>query len=315
VGARLGIALAIAAAVVVGGYFLYGAVFESGPDRVRHVARADAGTAVAPAPSPDAAPDDTPRVTVAAVSGGVEREIDGVRWEPVTAGTELDPEDVIRTGADGAVTIMVGQTEVVMDADTQIAVPAITETVGRIRLGQGRIAASVPGGDGASFGVAVEGSEAVAETAEGDFAVLSSGGGDATVASTRGVVKVTARDKTVEVGEGEQSFVRRGAAPTEPTAIPGSLFLKVQQPGRRQRDRRYKVHGSTTPGAVISVNGVRVYVDDTGEFSRVVSLREGKNKVVVRGLDASGRRETSSVDVTVDQTGPDVGGDVKWGTP
>ena len=310
--ARLGIAVALVLAIVGGGYLLYGVLFDDAP---APAAAAPPDAAPSAAVPPDAVAATNQRVVVSSVEAVVERQVPGGDWEPIAAGAVLSPDDVLRTGSDGAVTVAVGQTVVRMDPNTQIAVPAITSTVSRVRLGQGRIAATVPESAGTTFGVDVEGSDAVAETEAGDFAVLSDGAGEAVVAAERGVVRVTAKQKTVEVAAGQQSVVRRDTAPTAPTAVPPSLFLKISSPGAKQRAKSYAVKGKTTPGAIISVNGVRVEVDETGEFSQVVALKEGRNKVTVASQDVTGRQKESEVRVVVDSTGPNVGGDVQWGNP
>ncbi len=312
-GTRVAVAIAMVAAIVGGGYLLYGALFEDDNTATPAPAPADAA-AVAVAPPPDAAPS-APSVVVTSVEGTVERRTGEHTWEPIAAGAALSPDDVLRTGDDGAVAIAVGDAEVRMDPNTQIAVPAITETVAGVRLGQGRIAANVPGDSGRVFGVNVDGSDAVAETSSGEFAVLTSGDGEAIVAATRGTVRVTAKQKTVEVTAGELSVVERGAPPSAPKAIPSSLFLKVKRPGKKQRSKKYTVRGKTAPGAVIRVNGVPVRVDASGAFSEVIALEEGKNDVAIESRDVGGRREKQRVEVVVDSTGPRVGGDVKWGNP
>jgi hypothetical protein len=117
----------------------------------------------------------------------------------------------------------------------------------------------------------------------------------------------------VDVAAGEETIVRKGMAPSAPRKIPASLFLKVQRPKRVQREKTLAVRGKTAPGSIIRVNGVAVKVGDTGEFTSVVALKEGKNNVEVESHDASGRRKKDTVPVVVDSRGPNVGGDVTWG--
>ncbi|RMH38032.1 MAG: hypothetical protein D6689_20385 [Deltaproteobacteria bacterium] len=308
---RLAAACALAAAVVALAVAVSRTLFEDAP--VVPADAAPARAAAAPPRPPDAAPAGGV-AWVVDVTGVVERATSGGRWTPVAAGDTLSVDDVLRTGTLGRVTIAVGDAEVRLDPDTVFAVSALTDAVTRVQLGEGRIAATVRDG-GRRFGVAVRGSDAVAETAAGAFSVLSAGHGDATVAATRGEVTLSANRRTVTVRAGQQSVVAPGSAPTAPAPIPPSLFLKVKAPGRVARSREVTLRGRTAPGAVIRINGERVAVDPSGAFEHSVALREGRNRVDVETRDATGRARTSQVDVEVDTTGPAVGGDVVWGAP
>lgn len=305
--------LALAAVVVLlgAGVLAYPRIFgDRSTPQASAPTRADAG--VAPSPAIDA----TVAVAVVAIratNGTVERRVgDDDLWQPVEVGEELAIDDVIRTGADGALVLAVGAAEVRLDPDSTIGVAQLERAVTRLRIDDGRVAAVVPPGGG-GLGIAVGEGGAVAETDEGEFSVLSTGDGGATVASTAGEVKVTSAGKTVAVPAGRQTRVAKGAAPTAPRAIPTSLFLKVKSSRKVLQKTTYSVRGETSPGAVISVNGVKVQVDENGEFVSVVTLREGKNEVTVRGRDATGRTQRSTVGLVVDTKGPRVGGDVQWG--
>ena len=315
-GNRLIIAFAITAVVVVAGFIGYRAMFgsDSSPtetrssDRERGADEPRSVDAAAPA-EPEFA------VKVTAVSGVVERQTADSSWIAVNEGDELSFDSIIRTGADGLLTLDVGGVaEVEVDASSQISVPALTRTVKRVQLGEGRLSARVPSGSDGSFGVSVRGGDAVAQTSEGEFAVLSGGEGEMTVAATKGSVTLTSHDESVVLAEGELSIAERNVAPTAPRPIPPSLYLKVLKPKRRvQRSKQLDVAGTTEPGAVISVNGVRVAVGPNGEFSTVVTLDEGKNDVRVGTRDVTGRSKDDKIKVTVDSKGPTVGGEVKWG--
>lgn len=311
-GKRLGIALAIAVVLVLVAQLAYRALFSSedkGAETAQRVTRdggvhnrdhADAATA-------------EPSVQVTAVRGTVERLRDG-KWLSVSADDALAADDVIRTGPDGRVSLDVDGVAVDVDGDSEVALPVLTRNVSRIRLGQGRVSARVPDDRRGDFGVAVKGSDAVAETgAAGEFAVQTSGRGEMAIATTKGKVKVTAKGKSVDVTAGQQTTVPVNKAPRAPTAIPKSLLLKVARPRGVQRHKRLTVSGRTTPGSIIKINGVAVKVDDKGQFSTVVALREGRNQVRVQGRDVAGNEKESRIPVSVDSQGPNVGGNVTWG--
>lgn len=302
-GKRLAVAALAVIAIGIALVVLSGRLFHE-PAPEASVVATDAAVA-------DAADERWRTVAVLEVSGSASRRATGGAWTPLLSGDILAIDDVIRTGDDGTVSLDVGGVaQVTVDPGSQISVPALTRTLGRIALEQGRVAARV-GGRGA-FGVTVPDTDTLARTDRGAFAVIASGGGEATVAATEGQVEVIAADTEVTVAAGEQTQVRAGGPPTAPQAIPPSLFLKVERPGRVVRSRQVELRGTTAPGAVLRVNGVRVVVSEAGEFSAAVPLEEGDNRVAVETVDVAGRRESTDVDVTVDSRGPKVGGDVTW---
>ena len=83
-------------------------------------------------------------------------------------------------------------------------------------------------------------------------------------------------------------------APTStpiPTAIPiPRLVLDVQGPadGTTVQNAAVVVHGLTSPGATLTVNGEVVFVDRDGRFQTEVTLVAGDNRVEVIATDATG---------------------------
>lgn len=302
-GKRLAMAAVVVVAIGLALVALSGRLFrEPGPQ---------ARTVGSDAAAADAGDERWRTVRVLEVSGTASRRLGDGTWSPLATGDVLAVDDVLRTGEDGTVSLDVGGVaEVTVDPGSQISVPALTRTLGRVALEQGRVAARVPGRG--AFGVMVPTSDAEARTERGSFAVIASGEGQATVAATEGEVAVTAADEQVTVRSGQQTQVQRGAPPGAPQPIPPSLFLKVERPSRVVRARQLQLRGSTAPGAVLRVNGVRVQVSESGEFTTAVPLDEGENQVVLETRDVSGRSEGADVEVTVDSRGPRVGGDVTW---
>ena len=80
-----------------------------------------------------------------------------------------------------------------------------------------------------------------------------------------------------------------------PTRSPASrLVLDVQGPldGDTVQADALVVYGSTTPGAIVTINGEQTSVAETGRFQMVVSLVEGVNVIDVLATDDRGGRET-----------------------
>ena len=80
-----------------------------------------------------------------------------------------------------------------------------------------------------------------------------------------------------------------------PAPIPVGFFLKVTEP----KDEGIltasvlRVSGTTTPDAVVSVNGEVVEVDEWGNFTTMVTLEEGPNTIEVIATDFEGNKEST----------------------
>ncbi len=278
-----------------------------------------AAPAPAPAPVPVPAPVARPapatpaaQITVKAVRGRVERRRGGAAVA-LDAGDKLDLDDVVRT-ADGTATLELGDAaRVEIDPGSTVSVLQLAQDASRIRLADGRISAEVARDD-RHLRVEVADSDAVAEAARSRFAVLTDGNGHAAVASRDGAVLLSARGRTVTIGGGQQSVVAPGLPPSAPARVPPTLFLKVSGPrAAAQREKSTTVAGSTVPGAVVSVNGVRAVAGADGNFAATVPLRDGENALLVRAQDALGRRSQHALpSVTVDATAPTVESKVTW---
>ncbi len=268
---------------------------------------------VAPVTTPDAAAEKARPQVVAEIEGTVERlDADGT-WKPIVAGTTLSADDRVRTKSGARAIIQVDKSRVVLDENTNVSVSGIRAAVSEVRLKVGRVSADVSAGAGRPLNIRREGADLVARTAKGRFSMMATKRGDTFVASSAGKVDVTANNKTVTVAKGEQTSVLKGKAPTAPQKIPASLFLKLHKSYAKSRSKRYLVRGKADPFARITVNGIPVQVSSTGEFSQIVSLREGFNKVKVKSKTVSGRTKDGTVNVAVDTSGPDVKGTVEWG--
>jgi len=83
--------------------------------------------------------------------------------------------------------------------------------------------------------------------------MISDGRGQVAVAASAGTVKLVSAGASVDVTPGQVARVDGEAAPSAPTTIPTSLFLKVAAPARViQRERETVVQGTATPGALVN---------------------------------------------------------------
>ena len=266
-------------------------------------------------PPAAAAPAPVARVVrVSAVDGKVVRQHAGGATTPLRVGDVLSADDLVRTDDGGTVTLDVaGVADVQVAARTQVSIGDLTETLSKVRLSDGRIAATVHGGAERSLEVDAPSSGAVANARAGEFSMLSAGT-QVSVATRSGEVVLSARGRSVRIGSGQLSVVERDRPPTAPQAIPASLFLKLGAARPiTQRAKTTTVYGATTPGAVVSINGVRVAADGKGEFSSTVALKEGANNIAVESGDVLGRSERAAWPrVTVDNSAPNTKTKVEW---
>ena len=274
-----------------------------------HLAPSRSETAPQPSVRRPAVPVDVKAPSSAAVvevEGNLQKRR-GADWVAVASGDVLEADDVIRTGTDGKATIAVAGQQVTLHARTELTIDEISEKVNLV-LAEGRLSAAKRDG---ALRIEVRNSDAAAEAVGAEFEVMSAGQGDLTVATLAGAVDLSAAGKRVRVAAGDQSVALRGRAPSVPAAIPPSLFLKVNAAGGG-RDKRAKVRGETAPGAIVSVNGVRMLVASEGGFELEVPLKEGKNTLVVRVEDVRGRVESAQISKRVDTRSPSLETEVEW---
>jgi len=297
-GKRVLIAALTVAALVVLGQAVFWSIFEA-PEQL------NAPPVPTPAPPSAAEADAGPvkQVNVLSITGQVTRKGDDATWVPVKQGDELTRNVAIRTADDATAVLAIGDTATATIHEQSVfSVDEITRRVAKVRMERGRMDAVVHGTDGSKLQVGTRDSDAIAEASKGEFSMLANGKGDFVVASRKGRVTVSAKNKSVEVLPGKRTVVRRGAAPSESVAIPKSLLLKVKAPvTREQREKSLRVSGRTNPGALVSVNKLEpIQADSKGNFSTVVSLRTGSNRIAVVARDVSGRiqhQELGSVTV------------------
>jgi hypothetical protein len=269
---------------------------------------------LAPPPAAGAKPKPAVSARITRIEGVVERRSGAQEYRPIAAGDTLLAEDSLRTRGGGSAELEIGRGAQVEVAErSEFRIGELSEGLSQVRLEGGRIHARVQGGGSSTLRVEVKDSDAVVETQAGEFAMLRSGDAQVTVATNEGEVDVTAKQQRVRLAKGEQSVVVAGQAPSLPSRIPPSLFLKISRTPRQLSKPTARIGGETTPGAIVEVNGKPVRVEADGRFSADVRLIEGRNELVVSAQDAAGRTESQRLaPVTVDTTAPEIKGRVVW---
>lgn len=310
--------LAILAALPVG-YFLFLYQPETPPPS------AVVAPAPAPAPTPEPAPAPEPppepklaELKIQEIQGTVEvrhhHEADAA-WKPAQPGEALHPKDSVRT-ADGSYAVLIGgeAVQVRMEPGTEMSVAELTTELSRLMLENGMTTARVRAGGQHTLEIDAVGSGAVARTEAGNFTMTNDGKGTVGVGTREGEVALLGKGRVVIVRAGQQSIVRPGQAPSDPTPVPTSLLLKVNWPAKanKLKKRQVLVTGSTEPGARVEVAGKMITPDTNGRFSHTVALQEGANDVAVRAHSVGGLRQEEQRQLKVDTKAPSVKFDDLW---
>jgi len=245
---------------------------------------------------------------VTSVDGTVEIRRAGGEWGQVQAGQTLQASDGVRTGERGKATLSGGdQYEVQLEAQTEVAVDELTDSISRVMLGGGMATAKVQGGGKHVFEVHARNSDAVARTRKGTFAISNNLEGTVAVGTREGEVEFAGRGKTVIVRAGQGSVVLPGQAPSDPTTLPTSLLLKVDWPGEKiLRKADITVAGLSEPGALVTVQGRTAVVDSEGKFRVKVKVKEGKIPLRVEARSVSGQEQRAEQEIRVDTRAPQV---------
>jgi hypothetical protein len=91
----------------------------------------------------------------------------------------------------------------------------------------------------------------------------------------------------------------RDSGPGNPDVAPPSLVLKRPYP---LGGPFYMIEGNTDAGATVTINDEDVEVESSGHFKKLVSFNKiGRNAVVVKAVNASGKAQVQSVSVVVEE--------------
>jgi hypothetical protein len=240
--------------------------------------------------------------------GSVEIRVGDAPWQPAQVGTRVAAGADVRTGPDGVAALSYGDgVNAEVRSGSMVRVDRLDDEVTRFVVGRGLVIIDVDEQKKKDRVVqlAAEGSDALVETRSGRVAVLNDGNGQVQTAVTRGEAMLSANGGTVKLGEGQQSLVAKDQPPSAPAEIPKSLLLKVKWPSGKTSKRRHRIQGTANPGALVRVGKQVIAADREGRFSAVVDLDEGRNRIVVRAVDVTGRAESAeSPDITVDTEAP-----------
>jgi hypothetical protein len=310
----VGVGVAVSARLEVGATSSTAA--PSTPPTVASALAASPTTPALPSTAPlneGSQPSSTAMVTMR--KGSVESRRGAGPWQALDDGAVLSENDVVRTGRRAEVELRFGeQIEVRLSPRSELTIRDLSEAVSRIRLDQGHVTAVV-GSTGQVLRVQVRNTDAEVRSERGAFGLATDGNGQLAVAATTGRVSVETPKAAVDVAEGQFTTVVGDQAPTPPTALPASLFLKVGALAATQTNQAATtVRGTTAPGAVVRIGDHVAPADASGSFAVKVPLREGLNELRVEVVDAAGRWQDQALPpITVDRSKPPLDAAIQWG--
>ncbi|AFE05161.1 hypothetical protein COCOR_03340 [Corallococcus coralloides DSM 2259] len=229
-------------------------------------------------------------------------------WEPARKDMPLRPTDVVRTGRGSWAVVLNGEAvELRLEAETEISVEELSNELSRVMLSSGLATATVRGRSNVrhTFILKAKGANAEASTAQGTFTMSNNGNGTVSVGTREGDVKLADKEgRYVIVRAGQRSIVRPGMEPSKPEPIPSTVFVKMEWPTGKQRNREVAVVGRTDPGNRVTVDGVNVPTDADGGFTLSLSLKNGPNPVQVTAVNVGGARQTEQQELTFEAPPP-----------
>lgn len=253
-----------------------------------------------------------PSAEVQEVHGLVEVQQPGGGWRALRSREQLNVDDVIRTAGGAHASLRLGKNVRVHVAEaTTLSIEQVSATLSKVSLDDGRVVSKVEGDGDFRFRVEIRNSNAIAETAFGEFGVLQRGSSPAAVAAKSGDVELRGKHGKVRIGAGEMSQVSATTAPSAPSKILSSLYLKFAPTPQVSRKKSVALEGTTLPGASVTVAGKRTAADASGKFRQQVALKQGENEILVVVEDPLGRTTSATPKITV-RSGPKVQGEVQW---
>jgi hypothetical protein len=234
----------------------------------------------------------------------------------LSTGDLVGVDDVITTDHAGAAALQYGNGAQLMLAQATTMKVLEANSVGvQIELDRGEVTARVRAG-APPLNISNRGRTVGATDA--DFTVMVGREGGLSAASQRGSLGLSGFGEIQGVDAGTEVHTdgQQGAVLS---AVSESLLLDVEWPiDEPTRSPEVEVSGVTGPYATVTVgegrDAVRVRADRDGRFRATVGLAEGKNEVMLKVRDITGREATQVQTVRRDSTAPVIeAAEVVWG--
>jgi hypothetical protein len=110
-------------------------------------------------------------------------------------------------------------------------------------------------------------------------------------------------DDTPSLGDSVPADTSVAEPATVPPSVAPTLFLTLANPVEQDVEvpldmAQLTIQGMTLPGAVVSVDGDLVDIDDQGNFGAVAPLEQGANEIEIVASDDHGDQISTSIFVT-----------------
>lgn len=229
------------------------------------------------------------------------------------ASRSLRPGDVlventsVSTDASSTLSLKVGDGETVeLQPGSQLAVKSVTRDGVSFELKLGQVEASVKRFRGRSVAFGVKDNTDQVRTQQGSLRISTDGKGVMDVAALSGTVERIQPGKApVVMPTGTREVLAVNGAPLLSGKIPEKVSLNVTWPEQTTLTTSLlTVSGVSTPGSRVTVAGQRVDVDEKGNFSTSVTLKEGSNRVRVEAIGMGAPATSESPELVVDTRPP-----------
>lgn len=241
-------------------------------------------------------------ITVA--EGSVEIESGGV-WIPVLAGGKISKNAKIRVvGEKGAVLALADGVNLEVKKGSELTVEDIGKKGATLKLASGEVKTEIRE-DIKDVSLTIKSAGRSLKATSGSLVLSSDGKETFTLASLRGGARfimdnieftLKEKEKTIFSGKGKIIKVKKEKP----------LELSVKWPPEKINFTDLTLEGKTEPGVRIVTDGKIVYAGADGTFSIDITLKEGKNEVVLVARDVLERERVEKREIEVDTTLPDI---------
>lgn len=243
---------------------------------------------------------------VLSLNGAVEiRRAGSTEWVTLTLGDPVLVGDKVRMPADGQLELSFDLAQIRMQEGSELELTLLDPREVRLEV-TGTVDVDMPGGE-----TSISGGGHVARTRGGRVS-FSYDGHTATAGALSGEASLTSNGQTVSLGEGEFATTRESGL-TRPAKMPRTFTLEVAWPPELETNKAsILIKGKVSARARVSVGGRRVEPAPDGTFEGKVTLKPGRQTVIVSASDTFGRRTAKAHQYVLDPSALKIKGAVEY---
>lgn len=243
---------------------------------------------------------------VLSLGGAVEIRREGSeQWVTLAVGDPVQVGDRVRMAANGQLELSFDVAQIKLHEGSELELTLLEPREVRLEV-DGAVEVAMPGGE-----VAISGGGHQARSRGGRVS-FSYDGQAATAGALEGEASLTSGGQTVALGEGEFAMTRE-AGLTPAAKMPRAFSLEVAWPAAKETSKTsLTIKGKVNAPARVFVGGRKVERAPDGSFEGQVTLRPGKQAVIVSATDAFGRRASRTQQFTLDPNALKIKGAVEY---